>query len=216
MSYERKYVAHASVGPRLLARLRAVLPPDEEFADDVVHSVYFDTPTLDSVAEVRNGDRLKAKIRVRWYGSSGRQAAFAECKRKAGAQRQKLRVQLDDVDVEAPLHSAAWRGVPSMLRAAGVEVPLGNLQPTLHVVYRRHRFVERASALRVALDTEIRAVQVHPLLARTAQRTHQPLPWVVVEAKGDTRHLPRALTFVREMGARRSSFSKYGLLAEAD
>ncbi len=212
MSFERKYVAPSSAATRLLARLRALLPPDGDFPVDVVHSVYFDTPSLRSVAEVTNGDRQKAKMRVRWYESSGPGLAFAECKRKSGAQRAKLRVPLAGVDVTRPLHDPAWRDALPALRRAGVELPFGNLQPTVHVVYRRHRFLERSRELRIALDTEIRVAEVHPRLARRAAVGRRPLPWVVLEAKGADRFLPRSLSCVHGMGARRSAFSKYGLL----
>lgn len=212
MSFESKYVTHNRAAPLLLERLRKSFAPDGEHPVNQVHSVYFDTPALDAVAEVDNGDLHKAKVRLRWYGDDG--PAFLECKRKLGPMRDKARVRADAFPRDLPLHDARWLQLPERLRRQGAELPPGLLQPSLHISYRRHRFVEPTHDLRIALDQDIRAVAVHPRFARIQPIAGRVAPWMVFEVKGDTRRLPPPLRFVPAMGARRQAFSKYGLWNE--
>jgi hypothetical protein len=216
VSFESKYVSQSSAVPMLLERLAACCRVDAEYPANRVHSVYFDSPDLRAMAEVDNGDFHKAKVRVRWYEEmdGSRSGAFLECKRKVGVRRVKARYPLPDLEVSLPLHHPRWIEVPRNLLADGAELPGGLLQPTLHITYTRHRFVEPLSGLRLALDAQLRAARVHPRFARSGAIAGRPAPVAVFEAKGDTRRLPETLRFVRSFGARRRAFSKYGLWNE--
>lgn len=211
--FESKFVAPAAAAAPLLRRLEHACAADGEHPDDEIHSVYFDSPRGDAVAEVDNGDYHKDKVRVRWYGG-GDSPAFVELKQKIGSRRNKVRVPVPELRRDLPLHHPAWLIVPTRLRAAGAAPPAGLLQPTLHICYRRHRFVDAATGARLALDREIRAVDVHPRFARLAALARRPTPWCVFELKAASRHLPVNLRFVIELGARRQAFSKYGLWNE--
>lgn len=216
MIFESKYVAPRRAAPFLRERLRKSFAPDGEYPVNWVHSVYFDTLAGDAFAEADNGDFYKTKVRVRWYqavDADGRGVvpAFVECKSKVGPRRQKIRVRLDSVRTDLPLHHPSWLRLPSLLLEQGAEIPPGLLQPTLHISYHRHRFVESTSDLRLALDSDIRAEGVHPRFARAQAIAGRPAPWMVFEAKGATRSLPGSLRFIKSMGARRMAFSKYAL-----
>lgn len=213
MSYESKYVAPSSLARVLLSRLTAVCRRDGEHPVNRVNSVYLDDRELTAMDEVANGDYLKAKVRVRWYeDAAGRpSAAYLECKRKIGCRRNKDRIALPGLQPMLPLHHPAWQRLPLELRAVGGELPHGLLRPTLHISYRRHRFVEPLTGLRLALDDDIRVARMHPRIAHAAAVTRQAANQIVFEAKGDIRELPPNLQFVTAIGARRSSFSKYGL-----
>ena len=197
----------------LLGRLAAACPVDGDHPTNRVHSVYFDGQEMSAMDEVANGDYLKAKVRVRWYeGDSGRaSSAFLECKRRGGSRRHKDRIPLPELTPTLPLHHPAWHAIPHQLRTIGVELRHGLLQPTLHVSYRRHRFVEPLTKLRLALDVDIRCARMHPRLARAAAITRQAADRIVFEAKGSQRELPPTLRFITTLGVRRRSFSKYGL-----
>ena len=67
------------------------------------------------------------------------------------------------------------------------------------------------TGLRLALDTDIRFLRMHPRLAHAAAITRQAADRIVFEAKGSQRELPPTLRFITALGARRQSFSKYGL-----
>ncbi len=214
MSLETKYVAPAACGHLLLQRLKAVCKPDPRFRTNHVHSVYFDTADFDAMSEVENGDYYKTKVRIRWYESGPRSAsgAFLESKCKIGRRRDKRRIALpDSFRGDLPLEDPAWRRYPPLLAREGAPVPGGELQPSLHVTYRRHRFVEPTTGLRLSLDDTIRLPRVHQRLASVAAVVRRPAAWIVFETKGDQRQLPPTLLFIHDFGARRRAFSKYGL-----
>lgn len=214
MSFERKYIAPGSVAPRVAARLAHCLPADPEFPLDEVHSVYFDSPEQTALDEVANGDFHKTKVRVRWYGSTGPAAAYVECKRKLGARRSKQRVPVQGVDPRLPLHHPGWSRAVEPLRSVDFDLPRGQLEPTLHLRYRRRRFVEPESGVRVAVDDRIQTVSAHPRWITAVSPAGHAIPWTVVECKGNERTLPEKLTWLGAFGLRRASFSKYGLIRD--
>jgi hypothetical protein len=177
-------------------------------------SVYFDTLDLASYREKRGGDYLKTKWRARWYRVDGTvmEPAFVERKDRVGTRRRKRRAI-------APLPACALDETPlAALRPAELLRPLlaaheavpAALLPCLRLAYDRRRF--HHAGLRVAFDTEIRAVAVHPRLGPL--RDPRPLPVAVVEVKGEVSQPPRWLDALGALGARRRSFSKYGDLLD--
>ncbi len=215
MSFESKYVGPATLAPLLAARLRNSLAADPHHGRDRVHSVYFDTPDRRALQEVESGDRDKVKVRIRWYESTGPEAAWLECKRKHGARRSKVRVPVDDVDPDLPLHHPRWQQLLARLTAHD-PTPTATLSPCLHLAYRRRRYVHRPSGLRVALDDDLRLHAAHHRFARTSPPRSAPHENLVLELKGDSRQLPQALGFVRELGLRRRAFSKFGAMCGAE
>lgn len=204
----------AMVGTWLANRLR----PDRDHPDGHVVTLYYDTPGGTLYDAKRNSDYLKEKVRLRWYeDSAGRPqgpTAFLEVKAKIGSQRRKLRRP-------APLDAATLSGIPltdrrllAVLAALGPEraVLPAPLLPVLVVRYARDRFVDPASSARVAFDRAIRVAAVHPAIAPAARRPR--LDVAVVEVKGERTELPASLRFLRALGTRRGSFSKYAACRE--
>ena len=93
LANERKFAGDARAQPFVAALLDARLLPDRYHPEDRINSFYFDTPDLRSWAEKDNGDNLKTKIRVRWYGRpeelSGDVPVYLEAKHRVGAARRK-------------------------------------------------------------------------------------------------------------------------------
>jgi len=211
MSFESKFVGPASLAPLLVARLGNTLAADPHHGRDRVHSVYFDTREEPAAEEVRNGDHYKTKVRLRWYASSGAARAWVECKRKFGARRSKMRHPATGLDPAWPLQHRGWRRVAELLKEAGEVSGFGHIEPTLHLAYRRRRFVHRSSGLRVAVDDDIRLLASHPRLGASAPPRNVAHRELVLEIKGDQRDLPAPLAFIRDLGLRRGAFSKYGI-----
>lgn len=65
---ERKFSGPATALERVAAILEGNCTPDDYFAEGFVNSIYFDTPGFSSYSEKANGDNIKTKIRLRWYG----------------------------------------------------------------------------------------------------------------------------------------------------
>lgn len=192
----------------LLAACRREAP----HAASRVETIYFDGPGLESLDEKLGSDYRKAKIRLRWY--DGGAAVWLEVKRRVGSRREKLRAPapLDGRELSRRSLGAPDLGcVPALLAAVGEATPPG-LAPAVHLAYRRERFVEPASGLRISLDSAITPLRIAEWataasgIRRSAAGLRSPF---LVELKGDRRDLPPALAALAALGGRRESFSKY-------
>ncbi len=210
---ELKYVVPA--GRALLVRsiVSALCRPDTRYPAATVFTIYYDTPDLALLSEKINSDYLKTKVRLRWYSTAVPQGAtgtFLEIKSRVGSLRHKVRVEVPPALAmvrDQPLHHPALLEVLELARPLGVPVP-ARLMPALLLRYERSRFVEPMSASRISVDTDIEAVRGNPRLVGNA--IPERLPLAVVEVKGTGDDLPRPLHQLIRLGARRSSFSKYG------
>jgi len=206
LGHETKFVIPAAAAAAARLLLRGVARPERPFAGGVVESIYFDDAELRSLGEKLASDYLKTKTRLRWYDGGG--AVYLESKQRFGSRRRKLRAKVD-LDPEAlsrhGLAAAAGAPLARWAAALGVALP-ADLAPTLHLRYRRERFVA-AGGTRLCLDSAIEALAAPPALA--ARRGPARLADAVFEVKGSARELPRELAALDALGARRASFSKY-------
>ncbi|MGH9371248.1 MAG: VTC domain-containing protein [Vicinamibacterales bacterium] len=215
---ELKFLLPGARSASALPLLRLVCRPDPKYPSTIVSTIYYDTPGLQLLSEKLDSDFLKVKVRLRWYapgpGREGAGASFLEIKSRVGSLRTKARV-------ETPLQ-AAWLDraslearelldVLELVRPLGITVP-APLMPALLVRYARHRFVEPVSGTRVSLDTDIESPRARRGLFRGAAAAR--IPGAVLEVKGTTPELPRALRPLVHLGARRASFSKYAVAAQ--
>jgi hypothetical protein len=204
LDHEVKYILPAASAAAARALLAGVCRPEAPHAASVVETVYFDDPGLGSLAEKRASDYLKTKVRLRWY--DGRGPVWLEIKRRVGSRRDKARLPtgLDGAELGARgLAGLAGLDLARLAARSGVALR-GALTPAVRLRYRRDRFVEPASGLRLSLDREIRALERAPGGAAGPE-----LGLALVELKGSRRELPGALIALAALGARRVSFSKY-------
>ena len=213
---EVKFAGDETLAGQALALLDAVCLPDGEYPEGQINSIYFDGPARISLAEKVDGDNLKSKVRIRWYGRpAGADGAeipvFIEAKRRLGAARRKARVAapaparwiaetpLDDDRLAAFLYRHA--------AALGEEIPL-NLAPVLCISYARRRYLCPQTGSRIALDRAIRADRINPRQFPVAAPVR--LDRAVCEIKTRGRPLPGWAEALYRAGFRQRSFSKYG------
>lgn len=216
-SHEAKFTLQASAMPNVMALMQERLSEDGAFPTARISSLYYDTPDLRYVADKRNSDYLKQKVRLRWYDNPDTGVtdpdAFFEVKNKEGAVRRKFRVALRG---EAPhlaaldLTDAELASLPARFAKDSPALP-ASLEPLLVVSYIRKRFILERTGTRISLDWDIRMPRSHPRFGPTPGR---PLDTAVVELKGDLRVLPPELQRLSALGVRLGSFSKYGQWAE--
>lgn len=214
--FERKFfVLPRSIG-FAHTLLRQVCRPDSEYPESQVNSLYFDTPDLDQYIRSESGDFKKDKVRIRWYGKIGGQQellpVFLELKSRQGfvssKQRRRLEVSAERLE---PAHLGSGvidRRVLMDTLATFGHFPELPLRPVIFVSYRRYRFNEMMTGVRVSLDCEIRSSMV----ARELGHGERAL-WLqggVVEVKGPTLELPATLRRIRLLDTDWSRFSKYG------
>lgn len=210
---ELKFVFSNARAGQVVRWLEHACPDDPRFAAGIVSSVYFDSRRWDSLGEKINSDFIKTKIRLRWYADSKTgqpfDKVFLEVKRREGATRRKSRFP-------APF-SGAWLEqtalthprlleVDGLLRIHGLH-PGAWVEPAFRITYRRRRFVEPRSGVRVSVDWDIRVPSVNG--GRLWHPRPYALPEAVLEVKGAVDELPDALRPLLDFGLRRRSFSKY-------
>lgn len=209
--YELKYALPASRREELLQAATAWVRPDphalslatalpglalpdgEPPRGYVVHSLYFDTPTLDGYARRLARDRVRNRMRVRTYGLPGDDApVFLEAKRKLARQVIKHRVRVGTtrtwaagdplqpwvsaVDLLAEPEASAGRRWLEILRHEG-------LIPVASTHYVREIYVHGRD--RLSIDHRVRAqVRPDPLdFQREGDLPLIPEDWLIVELK---------------------------------
>jgi hypothetical protein len=216
-SWERelKFVVPAGKGALARSVVAALCQPDAKYPAATVWTVYYDTPDLELLSEKINSDYLKTKMRLRWYSGAAPQYAFLELKSRMGTvrQKQRLRTELMGSTLAAlPLDDARFLEVRDLARPLGFPFS-PRLLPAVLLRYHRSRFVEPLSGSRISVDVDIEALRGHPRLLGNA--FSERFDFAVVEVKGTSNQLPRALHVLESLGARKSACSKYGTAAIA-
>jgi len=211
--HETKFVIFNGLAHKIVEWLRCRCRPDGEFPAGIVSSIYFDSRDWRFLAEKVNSDYLKTKVRIRWYQDIDSlqvyEASFMEVKYRIGCTRRKIRVR-------SP-HSGAWLsgigmdssqliGLPDLLMQEGVCLP-GPLFPVFQITYKRRRFIEPVSGMRLSIDYDIHVPKVNPAMLSRFNPFH--LRNAVFETKGDRADLPETLYPLTAMGCIKESFSKY-------
>ncbi len=185
----------------------------------VIHSIYYDTPSLHLFEEKRNSDYQKSKVRLRWYGiekdnGSKPVNCYLEVKRKFGAVRRKRR---QAVTLPAEALEGDIFGNPVIWSLANHTFdqsffPPGTLVPVAEIRYQRRRYVDLETGSRLSLDTEISCQRANQDLFRF----HPPvyLDNGVLEQKGASRFLLAAQSPIAAY-LQKCAFSKYAECLEA-
>ncbi len=198
-----------------MAVIDAMCDADSNFAEGVVNSIYFDTSNLSAYYEKLNGDNIKMKIRLRWYGEpedlSDEVTAFLEVKNRLGASRNKVRhnvVVPRDILLKSafegndlPLFLAEY--APNLNTRISIE-----WRPVCTISYNRRRYFDNPTQSRISIDWNIRSGRANKLNFPWARPFS--LDSMVVEFKN---HGGTAPSWAHEMclaGLRFGSFSKYG------
>ena len=219
MIIEQKYILIAQQGLVIQDWLEHVCVHDPKYYLGTVSSIYYDTPTLYHYFEKRNSDYIKCKIRLRWYdalihGDLDRNVrCYIECKRKQGTLRQKER---KEVFVSAKSLAGDPFSEEEILRAPSEiyefdYLPPGILVPMLLIRYKRFRYVDPHSGVRIALDEEMCCT--HANTAYIPGETPLHFDVSVLEIKGFHSELPNFLYPIRDY-LTREAYSKYARCCE--
>jgi len=210
---EKKYVLSMAQASLAKALISAHCLPDPHFAMATVHSIYYDTLDLQLLTEKIDSTYFKAKIRLRWYGdwsfNPDNGPAFLEAKLKEGGRQRKVRIKMPRTGrelAEMSLSNPVLATLPALLASQGIGIN-ASTRPIFIIAYRRTRFIDPMTGVRIALDQDIHASR-HTLSCPGP--TGSPfLTFAVIETKGQLATLPRYLAPLMTMGMRPESFSKY-------
>lgn len=212
---ERKFSGPIHCLSQTMAVLTARCAPDDRFAEGVVNSIYFDTPGLASYWEKANGDNIKTKIRLRWYGEEkslpDEVPVYIEVKGRIGSARDKIHhgtTAPRDLILQSSFEGSELTDfLVSHSRELGFSIPR-EWRPVCCISYRRKRYFDMPSKSRVALDWDIEARRFNR--ARFPWGRPVVLPLMVCEFKNEGGEPPLWAEHMLAAGLRFGSFSKYG------
>ena len=176
-----------------------------------VNNIYFDTLDSQNVEDNLDGVGERRKLRLRWYGPSLERVTDArlELKCREGAVGWK---EIWPVEVDLDLNRGAWPEICARLRAAAdprIVIALTTTAPTLINCYHRAYYATPDEAVRLTIDSDLRAYDqrfsVRPNLSRAARMPD----WVIVELKAVAEHLPRLADILADFPFRPDRCSKY-------
>jgi len=213
--FEHKYILPDANAGHLQAWLDHACAADPRHADNVIHSLYFDSGSLDAAVEKWQSTFFKTKVRLRWYtdeaGRPFEAAGYLEVKTKQGRRTRKHRTKLDlemDRFLADPVRAGEEMDVLGALPWLDRDTAR-RLRPVCVIRYHRRRYIDMRQGLRIALDSGIGATHANPAFRFT--RRAGTLKWAVLEVKGRGRLveplLPRGIP---QMRLARAAFSKYG------
>ncbi|MCX7911641.1 MAG: VTC domain-containing protein [Dehalococcoidales bacterium] len=222
--FERKfYIVPENIG-FAHSLLRQFCRPDREYPVDTVNSLYFDSDDLAQYERSASGEYRKDKVRIRWYGEvahlSGEVPVFIEVKSRRGfassKRRERLLVPASHLRGDDLARGIVSRSVLMETLARLGHFPEEPLKPVILISYRRHRFSEMLTGMRVSLDEDIRGSVVAPELARRPSLSYEiTLSGGVIEVKGQKIELPPTLRQMRILDVDWGRFSKYGACLDA-
>jgi hypothetical protein len=212
---ERKFSGSALALERALSILECHCAPDDKYAAGVVNSIYFDTPGLAAYRETLNGDNVKTKVRLRWYGLPDELPeevpAFIEVKGRVGSARQKSHQEtVASRELLTNVSLDGWELADFLFaRATGLGVALSSeLRPVCVISYNRRRYFDPPTASRIALDWNIRCERFNRAVFPWASPVF--LDVLVCEFKNVGGTPPGWSAHMMNAGLRVGRFSKYG------
>jgi hypothetical protein len=212
---ETKFVLNNSSAHLIIQWLRARCLPDPDFPVGIVSSIYYDTPGWQFLREKINSDYHKTKIRVRWYVDLNTDEpssdSFLEAKYKIGSRRKKHRIKTGITGAwlsRASLDNRKLLEIPRMLWKKEIIIR-GPLFPVFKIIYKRLRFIEPVTGMRVCIDYDICAPAVNRQMVPYTNPFQ--LSKAVFETKGSLTRLPETLHQLAALGCRKESFSKYAV-----
>ncbi|MFC1921453.1 VTC domain-containing protein [Chloroflexota bacterium] len=203
------------------ALLRQFCHQDKEYPDEQINSLYFDTDNLDQYEKSSSGEYSKNKIRIRWYHSLDNYQEevpiFVEIKLREGFATSKIRRRfLSPVDnlETTRLHEGIISADSFIDTIASFGYfPDAPIRPVIVISYRRYRFTEMLTGMRVALDYQIRSTIINRALGYVDQEL--TLAGGVIEVKGHRLELPETLRRMSVLDLDWSRFSKYSSCLDA-
>jgi len=212
---ELKFTSESFCEMAIKSGLDKVCQSDLNFKENIICSIYFDTPDWCFAMEKASSDFLKTKVRLRWYressdGTNDSSPCFLEFKRKIGSKREKERIEMpfNSTDVFSQIQQQENIDLfEALIKKHAPEMANRQVQPRFVVQYKRNRYFEPQSKTRISLDRQIQAYGVSNSTVFIQHAIN--LPELVLEVKGNCEDLPLALRSIYPGKLKKAAFSKY-------
>jgi hypothetical protein len=219
--FERKFFIPPQKTEIARSLMSHICLPDGDYPENTVNSLYFDTPDLDRFQESINGSYKREKIRIRWYDCNGNQngeiPVFVELKFKRGyaskKQRRKILVPAENLGKIRGGNTIVSRSI--LLRTLSEFGYFSEefLQPVIWITYKRLRFTEIMTGMRLSFDSLLRSTPASPWMGHS--ETGLMLEGGIIEIKGPSIRIPESLRSISILGTDWSRFSKYASCLES-
>ncbi len=168
MRFERKFfiqhLSRQSVEAMIYQHPAAFRPL---FQPRQVNSLYFDTFDFTDLEDQVDGNMLREKYRIRWYGSWAEEVnqPFLEIKKKVGLLGEKERFELK------PFHWSEIQDADAFISKIASQLPplpalaLRARRPSLYLAYQRRYWLSQDGKYRLTLDWDMRYAQPRAPLA---------------------------------------------------
>lgn len=219
---EDKFTCHEQDMVLLQARLKTILPPDQNQVGDYgykITSVYFDDLQDTHLQDTEDGTRLREKYRIRIYNDSF-ETIKLEVKYKKDSRVFKKAKSITFSQLKQLL---AGECIPDANPSTDSTITLFNLailtrglRPKVIVEYDRAAYVFEAGNVRITLDRNLRASTDFDAFLNNNQAHYDSVPEFdrVLEVKYDE-FLPGFIARILETGnMNQTTFSKYRLCRE--
>jgi hypothetical protein len=223
--FELKYVVSEATALAARQFVRCYLKPDEFAANAAnysypVHSVYLDSPELETYHAVQAGDKNRFKLRIRYYSDTDK-AVFFEIKRRTNECISKLRAKVHREAV-LPLLSGRPPQMSHLVDPSGKQfyalqefcrlMHRLNAAPVSHVAYQREAWMSSVdNSLRVTFDRAVRCEPEFSAALKT-QFSEAVAPFdnkVILELKFTNRLPGWCSEMIRALGLIRGGAPKY-------
>ncbi len=219
--FERKFFLPAEKIPFAAHLLVHCCVKDPQFHKGTIHSVYYDTHDNAALHDSNEGNPIRNKIRVRWYDTPSETSAttpvFLELKSKDGfaGTKQRMKTLVPTERLTNPARRGSILDVTTVHQTLFQfgHYPEGLLHPVIYISYRRLRFQDLLTGIRISLDWDIGSSLVGPHVSRGAGLLL--MHGGVIEIKGPSMDIPRTVQSIRHLGTDWSRYSKFAGCLEA-
>ena len=158
---EWKYQSDEVTLSKIRERVGAVLDLDSHASETgkyAIHSLYFDDHTNSCARENVDGEGIRFKYRIRYYGDSS-DYIFLEKKEKKNSFCHKRSCKITPEEfwniVEGNVEDLLWEEDRQLLKEFAVDIVTKHFEPKVIISYERIAFVELISNIRITFDTNI-------------------------------------------------------------
>ena len=202
---EYKYLVSPGNLENVIFTLDAMAKGTDPYPDGVVESCYYDSLSLDSLTQCKDGSARKVKFRIRRYDGSSFGQIQVKSKNLYGVG--KIKCNLPSWDIYPDWYSVLEQAKPgeadNLKAFSSTHSPR---YPVVNVRYRRRRY--QFLGYRITLDSNIEAF---PYIGLRARKSFALLPYSILEIKSES-SVPILPAMLKERVAY-GSFSKYAYLA---
>jgi len=201
---EYKYLVSARNLENVITTLDAIAKNTDPYPDGIVESVYYDSLSMASLIQCKDGNARKVKFRIRRYNDNSFGQAQVKSKNIYGVG--KIKCNLPVWDIYSDWHRVLEHvdaGETDRIKVLSSTHP--PLCPVVNVRYRRRRY--QFLGCRITLDSQIEAF---PYMRLRALKSFALSPYSILEIKSESPapFLPEIFKGMVRYG----SFSKYAYL----